>query len=723
MSPDTQLTHAHPAIVMEVEEGIALLRIDQPDQPLNVLSATVVQEMADKLDQLEAGISGVRAVVIASGKPGVWIAGADIEQLRAIRSAAEGAELSAMGHRLLDRLERLRIPVVAAIDGVALGGGLELALACTYRLASDAPKTKLGLPEVQLGLIPGAGGTQRLPRLVGLRASLDLILTGKQLDPKRALRIGLVDEVVPAPILLQRARQAALELADRKMRPRAGRRRGSPQALENLPGVRPLILRKAREALLEETRGLYPAPLRALEVVTETIDLPVREGLAIEAAAFGELAITPESKSLTHLFFASTAAKNDPLLPGDPQGREVERVAIVGAGFMGAGIAVVSAERGMRVRMKDISPNAVARGLGTARASIRKRAERRRTPEFEIEQIFDRLEGTAEYIGFQASDLVIEAVFENLDLKHEVLREMERATAAETILATNTSTLPIATIAEAVERAERVIGLHFFSPVEKMPLVEIIITPRTDAEVAATCHSFAKRLGKTPIIVHDAPGFYVNRILGPYMNEAALLLEQGVPMDEIDGAMVGWGFPVGPITLYDEVGLDVAAQSGQVLADAFAERLEPNRILALLLEDGRKGRKNGRGFYRYEKGKKSDPDESIYALIGAAPTRTLPREEIQERLALSMINEAVRCLEDDVLRNARDGDVGAVFGIGFPPFRGGPFWYLDQVGLPRVIDRLRALQAVHGDRFAPAELLLQKAEAGESFHPERFAEP
>ncbi|MEX2581913.1 MAG: 3-hydroxyacyl-CoA dehydrogenase NAD-binding domain-containing protein [Gemmatimonadota bacterium] len=712
---ETETTLAR-AVEMDVRDGIALVRIDQPGKPVNVLSQQVVEEMKEVIGRLERGTEGARAAVISSGKPGVWIAGADIEQLKEVDSASDGQALAQAGHQLLARLENLGIPVVAAIEGAALGGGLEIALACSYRIASDSPKTKLGLPEVQLGLIPGAGGTQRLPRLVGLRSSLDLMLTGKQLDGRRARRVGLVDEVVPSAILVDRARAAANEIAAGKLQPRTGRRRGSPQWVENLPGLRGFILRKAREGVMKQTRGLYPAPLRLLEVVARSIDRPLEEGLAMEAKAFGELAVTPESKSLSHVFLASTAAKNDAMLPEGAKPADVDRVAVVGAGFMGAGIATVTAESGIRVRLKDVSPEAVGKGLATTHKSLRKRAERRRRKEYEIVQLLDLVEATAEYTGFGSTDIVIEAVFEDVDLKHRIIEEIEQASAADTVVASNTSTIPIARIAEASSRRENVIGLHFFSPVEKMPLVEIIVTPETDPSVAATSHAYSKRIGKTPIIVNDAPGFYVNRILGPYMNEAALLLEQGVRMDEIDAAMVAWGFPVGPITLYDEVGLEVAAKSGQILAEAFADRVQPSTVLGKLLDDDRKGRKNGRGFYRYEDGKKAGPDESAYALIGSPTQRSLPRDEIQERLSLGMINEAVRALEDGVLRSARDGDVGAVFGIGFPPFRGGPFWYVGETGASRVVDRLRALETAHGARYAPATLLVETAESGERFH-------
>jgi 3-hydroxyacyl-CoA dehydrogenase / enoyl-CoA hydratase / 3-hydroxybutyryl-CoA epimerase len=706
------------SVRMEIVDGIALIRLDQAGRPVNVLSRDLVEELTAVIEQLEHPSAGVTGAVILSAKPGVWIAGADIDELSGLATAAEGESLSRTAHALLSRLESLRIPVVAAIDGVALGGGLEVALACTYRIATDSRRTKLGLPEVQLGVLPGAGGTQRLPRLVGLRGALDLMLTGKQLDGRRARKLGLVDEVTPAAVLERVAREAAADIASGRREPRSARPKGSPSWMENLPGLRGFIMRKARDGVMEKTRGLYPAPLRILDVVGRGLDRPLDEALELESRAFGELSVTPESRSLVHIFFTSTAAKNDAMLPEGTRAADVERVAIIGAGFMGAGIAVVAAESDMRVRLKDVSAEGVAKGLGTARRSITRRAERRRRPQHELVALLDRLEGTTEYSGFRNAELVVEAVFEDLELKHNVIREVEAAAAETTIVGSNTSTIPIARLAEAASRPERVIGLHFFSPVEKMPLLEIIVTPRTAPDVTATCHRWAKKIGKTPVIVNDGPGFYVNRILGPYMNEAALLLQEGVPMEAIDEAMVEWGFPVGPITLYDEVGLDVASKSGKILAEAFSERIEPNLVLGKLIEDGRLGRKNGRGFYRYDGGKKAGPDESVYELIGVPARRKLSPEEIQERLVLGMINEAVRTLEDGVLRSARDGDVGAVFGIGFPPFRGGPFWYIDQEGARRVVDRLRSLEERFGVRYAPAPLLMKKAETGGRFSGE-----
>jgi 3-hydroxyacyl-CoA dehydrogenase / enoyl-CoA hydratase / 3-hydroxybutyryl-CoA epimerase len=706
-----------PPARMEIHDGLAVIRLNDPARPVNVISEGLLREMGQLLDRLENGEGGVRAAVIISEKKGTWIAGADIEEFKNFQSPADAEAASRAGHELLNRLERLRIPVVAAIDGAALGGGLETALACTYRIATDSPKTKLGLPEVNLGIIPGAGGTARLPRLVGLRASLDLMLTGKQLDARRALKAGIVDEVVPAPILLDVASRQAMALAARKLQPKSGRPSGSPDRVENLLPMRRLIFSKARQGVMSKTHGLYPAPLRLLKVLERGLDRPLDEALDLEAKAFGELAVTPEARSLVHVFFTSTAAKNDAGLESGAKPKDIDQIAVVGAGFMGAGIAATSAEAGIRVRLKDVSAEGAAKGLRTARESLIKRGKRKKLKRFQLTALTDRVQPTTQYTGFHASDVVVEAVFEDVALKHRVIREIEAAAGEGVVLGSNTSTIPIARLAEASSRPDHVIGLHFFSPVEKMPLVEIITHAGTADWVTATAHAYAKKIGKTPIVVNDAPGFYVNRILSPYMAEAALLLQEGVRMEDIDRAMTGWGFPVGPVTLYDEVGLDVAQKAGKIMTAAFADRMgTPPAVVDRMVEDGRLGRKNGKGFYQYgEDGKKGDADAAVYALIGNPSRKEMPAEEIQERLALVMVNEAVRTLEEGVLRSARDGDVGAVFGIGFPPFRGGPFWYVDRAGAAAVLERLRALESRYGRRFAPAPLLEQVAREGREF--------
>jgi 3-hydroxyacyl-CoA dehydrogenase / enoyl-CoA hydratase / 3-hydroxybutyryl-CoA epimerase len=715
-APEKPATTAAP-VTLEVEDGLAIIRLNDPSRPVNVISAGLVEALTDVLLRLEEREAGARAAIIISGKKGSWIAGADIDQFADFQTPADGEHASRVGQQLLDRLEKLPIPVVAAIDGAALGGGLETALACTYRIATDSSRTKLGLPEVNLGIIPGAGGTQRLPRLIGLRGALDLMLTGKQLDGRRAKSAGIVDEVVPSPILEQVARRVAAELASGKRQPKGARRTGSPHWVENRFLMRKLIFSKAREGVMSKTKGLYPAPLRLLDVVERGLDRDIQQGLALEAKAFGELAVTSEARSLVHLFFTTTAAKNDPDLGPGVEPRKVERIAVVGAGFMGAGVAAVSAESGISVRLKDVKPEAAAKGLKTARDILVKRAQRKKAKPFEVTKITDRVEATTEYSGFHTADLIVEAVFEDIAIKHKVLREIEERLDENAVLGSNTSTIPIAELAKGVDHPEKVIGIHFFSPVDKMPLLEIITHEGTAPWVTATTHAYGKAIGKTPIVVNDAPGFYANRILTPYMAEAALLVEEGVRIEDVDRAMTAWGYPVGPIKLFDEVGLDVALHAGKIMADAFPDRMKPNTVIQKMVEDKRSGRKNGRGFYTYAEGKKSEPDETVYALLGSPPRKTLPREEIQERLGLMMVNEAIRTLEEGVLRSARDGDVGAVLGIGFPPFRGGPFWYVDTVGAQQVLDRLKALEAKFGPRYAPARMLEERAKSGEKFFP------
>jgi 3-hydroxyacyl-CoA dehydrogenase/enoyl-CoA hydratase/3-hydroxybutyryl-CoA epimerase len=719
LEEERETAQASP-VRMEVTDGLAVITLNDPDRPVNVISAGMLQEMGAILERLEHGEGGVRAAVIVSEKKGTWIAGADIEEFKNFNEPADAEAASRAGQEMLDRLEQLRIPVVAAIDGAALGGGLETALACTYRIASDSPQTKLGFPEVQLGIIPGAGGTARLPRLIGLRAALDLMLTAKKLDGRRAMKAGIVDEVVPQSVLLEVATRQAFALAAKKLQPRAARRSGSPERIENLLPMRKIIFGKARQGVMKSTHGLYPAPLRLLKVVEAGLDKDMQFAQKLEARAFGELAVTPEARSLVHMYFTSTDAKNDVALGDDVKPREVDQIAVVGAGFMGAGIAAVSAESGIRVRLKDVKPEAAARGLRTARESLIKRAKRKKMRRFEVTKLVDRVQPTTEYSGFHTSDVIVEAVFEDLSLKHKVIREIEEAAGEGVVLGSNTSTIPITRLAEASARPDHVIGLHFFSPVEKMPLVEIITHAGTADWVTATAHAYAKKIGKTPIVVHDSPGFYVNRILSPYMAEAALLLQEGVRMEELDRAMTEWGFPVGPVTLYDEVGLDVAQKAGKIMAEAFADRMgNPPTVIDKMVADERLGRKNSKGFYKFGKdGKKTGPDEDVYALFGNPPKKETPREELQERLALIMVNEAVRTLEEGVLRSARDGDVGAVFGIGFPPFRGGPFWYVDRTGAQDVLDRLRALEQRYGARFRPAKMLEEMARDGRKFFPD-----
>jgi 3-hydroxyacyl-CoA dehydrogenase / enoyl-CoA hydratase / 3-hydroxybutyryl-CoA epimerase len=692
-------------------DGVLVLTIDVPGEKVNTLGKGMMQELHALLGELESR-ADVRAVVIRSGKPDNFIAGADIKDFVAIKSSLEGEALSRQGQAIMDRLAALRVPVVAAIHGSCMGGGLEAALACRYRMASDHPKTSIGLPEVNLGIIPGAGGTQRLPRLVGLRTGLDLILTGRPLKATRALRAGVVDEVVPHPVLLQAARRAAAKLADGSLVPR---RRGITLG-ERL--LRPIIFSKARSTVREKTRGHYPAPLAAIDVVEKGTATTMEEGLKLEAKAFGELSVSPVSRALVSVFFATQEIKKDAGYPEGTEARQVHKLAVVGAGLMGAGIAAAGAETGMTVRMKDATTEALGRGLRYAREVFEERLERRSLNRYEFAARMNRLSATLDYSGFRRADLVIEAVFEDLALKRKVLAEVEAATREDCVFASNTSSLPIADIAKDSRRPSRVLGMHFFSPVNKMPLLEVIVTPQTDAWATATAVKAGRAMGKHVIVVRDGPGFYTSRALAPYMNEAARLVEEGAPIEDVDRAMVEFGFPVGPITLMDEVGIDVGAKVSKILYHAFGERMAPPESMARVVEDGRLGRKNKRGFYLYdESGKRKGVDPTVYALLpGGGARKPVEAREIQERCVFAFLNEAALCLQDGILRSPRDGDVGAIFGLGFPPFLGGPFRYLDHLGARFAVEVMERLRAKHGERLKPATLLVDYAREGRTFY-------
>jgi 3-hydroxyacyl-CoA dehydrogenase/enoyl-CoA hydratase/3-hydroxybutyryl-CoA epimerase len=689
-------------------DGILVVTFDVPGSRVNTLGKVLLEEFEGLIGELEA-TSNVRGVVLRSGKPDNFIAGADIKDFVNVRSALEGETLSRTGQAILSRVEALRIPVVAAIHGSCLGGGLETALVCRYRIASDDSRTVLGFPEGMLGLIPGAGGTQRLPRLVGYATALEMILSHRNIKAPRALKAGVVDEVVPVSILVDVARRAALALAEGQLRPV----RKGPTLLER--ALRPVVFRRARAAVWRTAKGHYPAPLRAVDVIEQGTATSLEGGLKIEARAFGELLVSDVSRALVSVFFATQDIKKDAGYPEGTATRDVRKLGVVGAGLMGAGIAGAAVEAGLPVRVKDTSFKALGHGLGYVRGLLEGRRKRGGLSRLEIQKRMDRLSPTLEYSGFRQADLVIEAVFEDLDLKRRVLGEVELAASDGCVLASNTSSLPIGAIARGSRNPSRVLGMHFFSPVHRMPLLEVIVTPETDAWATATAVNFGRRLGKHVIVVRDGPGFYTTRVLAPYLNESARLLEEGAAIEDVDRALESFGFPVGPLALLDEVGIDVGSKVAKILHDHFGDRLSPPVSLSRILEDGRLGRKNKRGFYIYNDRKRAD--ESIYSLLSRPrEARPFDRREIQDRLVFLFLNEAVRCLEDGILRSPRDGDVGAIFGLGFPAFLGGPFRYLDHLGGRFGVETLERLRTQHGDRFQPAALLVDQAKADKAFY-------
>ncbi|EEZ87799.1 3-hydroxyacyl-CoA dehydrogenase [Vibrio harveyi 1DA3] len=690
-------------------QNIAWLAIDVPNEKMNTLQAAFADEMKEIFAQLK-DTSGVKGMIIHSLKPDNFVAGADVRMLEACTTASEAEALAKQGQELFQQLSDLPYPVVAAIHGPCLGGGLELALACDYRVCTDSDKTRLGLPEVQLGLLPGSGGTQRLPRLIGLLPSLDLILTGKQLRAKKAKKLGVVDACVPETILLDVAKQLI-----EKGKNKGNKKQSTKEKLMSGSGLgRKFVFEQAAKKTNEKTRGNYPATVAILEVIQHGLEKGFAQGQELEAKRFGELVMSSESKALRSIFFATTEMKKENGAEAEPAA--VNRVGVLGGGLMGAGISHVSvAKAKVPVRIKDVSNDGVLNALNYNYKLFEKQRKRRIISKAGLQAKMLQLSGGIDFTSFNHIDVVIEAVFEDLDLKQTMVADIEANAKPETIFATNTSSLPIHKIAEKADRPENIVGLHYFSPVEKMPLVEVIPHETTSEETISTVVALAKKQGKTPIVVKDKAGFYVNRILAPYMNEAAHILLANEPIEQLDGALLDFGFPVGPITLLDEVGVDIGAKIMPILVNELGERFKGPDVFDTLLNDGRKGRKSGKGFYTY-KGKKKEVDKSVYKLLNLTPESKLSDNDIALRCVLPMLNEAVRCLDDGIIRSPRDGDIGAIFGIGFPPFLGGPFRYMDQFGLKELVEKMNEFASKYGDRYAPCDGLLTRAGEGRNFY-------
>lgn len=699
--------------LMFTAEHVGIITIDVPGEKVNTLKAEFAQQICAILQKAQQ-YPNLKGLVLVSGKSDSFIAGADITMISGCKTAAEASELAQKGQTVMSQIASFSVPVVAAIHGACLGGGLELALACHSRVCSLDDKTQLGLPEVQLGLLPGSGGTQRLPRLIGAPKALDMMLTGRSIRAKQALRMGLVDDAVPYSILLKTALERVAK--GRKSRPPLpwqARLAGGPLG-------KSLLFSFVCKQTRAKTHGNYPATEKIIDVVKTGLDQGSGNGYQAEAKAFGELVMTPQSAALRGLFFASTALKKEKGAHAEPL--PVHRVGILGGGLMGGGIANVTATRaGLPVRIKDINQEGIRHALKYSWDLLEKKVRSRRLTRNEQQRQMMLISGTTDYSGFSQIDIVVEAVFEDLALKQSMVAEIEKNAAPRTIFASNTSSLPIHLIAEKATRPDQVIGLHYFSPVDKMPLVEVIPHAGTSAQTISTTVSLAKKQGKTAIVVGDSAGFYVNRILAPYINEAARCLLAGEPVDHIDNALVNFGFPVGPVQLLDEVGIDVGTKIGPILVEAFGDRFAAPSGFDAVLQDDRKGRKNGKGFYLYgQKGrgaKKKQVDPSVYRLLNVTPKAQQSGEEIAQRCVMLMLNEAVRCLDENVIRSARDGDLGAVFGIGFPPFRGGPFRYIDTLGAATVVKTLEQLAQRYGEHFTPCDALVRRAEQGERFYP------
>jgi len=699
-------------IQIETRDGVAVVLLNTPGEKVNKLNEQLIDEFSGFLDKLETDDSLIGALLV-SGKENNFIAGADIEMFKTRTTADELSELSRTGQRILNRVESLGKPVVVGIHGSCMGGGTELALACDYRIVSDHSSTKIGLPEVKLGLLPGMGGTQRLPRLIGIQKALTYMLTGKNMYSYQAGKTGFADELVHQHAVETAGIKAVHKLAGQKTN-QPDKRGFAEKLLEGNPVGRAVIFKQARKKTRGQTKGNYPAPMKIIDSVEYGLKNGLEKGLNYESELFGELAVTPESRALVQLFFAMNGAKKNPY---KESAKKVNNIGVLGAGLMGSGIAEVSMDHSYNVWLKDQSVEDALKGKETITENLNQKVNKHILSSFEKDEKLSLVHPTESYDGFEKMDLVIEAVFEDLTLKQSIVNEVEKAGSESIIFASNTSSLPITDIAKNAGRPENILGMHYFSPVQKMPLLEIIKTEKTSEEVLATAYGVGLNQGKTVIVVNDGPGFYTTRILAPFMNEALLLLEEGVSIDQLDRAMKQFGFPVGPAALFDEVGIDVGAHVAGVLSDTFEQRgAKTSKKAAELVEAGYKGRKNGRGFYKYADGEKKVANQEIYSFFGGTSRKEMDDSDIQHRLTLMMVNEAIYCLQENILLSPTDGDLGAILGLGFPPFTGGPFRYADSRGAKELVDQMNGFAEKFGKRFKPAGLLVEKSKSSSAFH-------
>ncbi len=742
-----------PIFRLEVgEDRLATLTFDLPDKKVNIFGRPALAELEHVLDEVAAR-RDIGCLVLLSGKEGGFIAGADIEEIARVTDPTEAEAGSRVGHRLFSAWAALPFPTVAAIRGVAVGGGTEISLASTYRVASDRADTRMGLPEVRLGIVPAWGGSTRLPRLIGIAAALDMILTGKTVSGRQALRMGLIDALLPDARFLDLVRDFARQhvmgpaaagasgagggdaaagaatagtaasagrgAGAAAVRPPGGAKRPRGQRgalLEGNPIGRHIVFDQARKKTLEQTRGHYPAALRAIEVVRVGIEDGERAGFDAEARAAADLAPSPITKNLIHVFRLTEDAKRETGVPGG-EPLPLRETAVLGAGTMGGGIAqLIAGQTDLPVRMKDLNEAALAAGMSHAAGLFERQLKRRRLDAPTLRRKMALLRPTLDYSGFRRVDLVVEAILEKLDVKQAVFAELAAQVRDDTVLASNTSSLPIGEIRARTPHPERVVGMHFFNPVHRMPLVEVIAPEGASAAAVNTVFSYTRKLGKTPILVKDSPGFLVNRLLMFYSIESFWLLDEGRRIEDIDRAMVDWGMPIGPMALTDEVGIDVAAKVAHILGEAFADRVRIPAWLDRLPADGRLGVKSGKGLYRYEGRERQEPDASVYAALGLRPDSGSGDDPdlaaMADRMVLPMVNEAARCLEEKVVRSAADLDLALIFGTGFPPFRGGLCRWADQQGLPVLIAALERLEGAVGARFAPSDALRATAAAG-----------
>jgi len=707
------------SLTLKIEDNVGFIEFDQEDSTVNLLTPDTLGHLDRLLEEVKAHAS-LSAVVIISKKKNVFIAGADIKEIEGITEWSVGEAKAKAGQDILNKLEDLKVPTIAVIDGVALGGGCELALACDYRLGTFNNKLRIGLPEVNLGFVPGFGGTYRLPRLVGLPEGLKLILAGKPIDGSKALRVGLIDRLVIQHNLEDSIKTFIADIQKGNLKNNKPRKpkKGFAGLLEGSLIGQYIIFKKSRESVLKLSKGFYPAPLKAIDVVKENFFCNRTKGLAIEAKAFGKLAVTTISKNLVKVFYLSEEYKKLRLPDGEnikPQ--TINKCGVLGAGIMGGGIAQLLSSRDVWIRLKDINLEAVALGLKAASNIYNQAVKKRRLKKAVAQSKMAHITGTLDYSGFHNADIVIEAVVENMEVKKKVFQELSEAASAHTILATNTSALSVTEMAHQTKDPSKVIGFHFFNPVHRMPLVEVITTPMTSKETIVTTLAFVKRLGKIPILVKDSCGFIVNRILLGYINEAGRVLEETGQLEDIDQIATDFGMPMGPFLLSDEVGIDVGIKVLCILKESFGERFAPVEIFDKIYQTRNLGKKTGKGYYVHKKSASRVPNPDLGSLLGSQKWQSLNPQDCLDRMIYIMINEAARCLEEGIVDDPGAIDAGMIFGTGFPPFRGGLLRYADHIGIEKIINRLKELEIkTQSERFKPSKYLLALKENRKGFY-------